>query len=131
MVASVEEASREWSDALAAWAIPTALVDAAPESPYFFDPQVFIAAADDALARVEDTPSDPRRLATPSVAPARCSTSASARVRQVCDSDRPTSLAPIPTLCCSRVRAPCRSPRHRPCRSRGNLARRGGRGRHG
>jgi SAM-dependent methyltransferase len=43
---------------LGAWAIPDAVVAAAEVSPYFFDPEVFVAAADDALARAEDSPSD-------------------------------------------------------------------------
>ena len=43
---------------LAAWAIPDELVAAAPESPYFFDPAVFVNAADEALARPEDSLSD-------------------------------------------------------------------------
>jgi hypothetical protein len=47
-----------WANWLAAWAIPAELIAAAPESPYFFDPQVFIAAADKAMARPDDTPSD-------------------------------------------------------------------------
>lgn len=52
------EANRRWQQMLAAWAIPEELVARAPEPPYFFDPAVFIAAADDAVARVEDTVSD-------------------------------------------------------------------------
>ena len=48
----------EWKQSLAAWAIPEALVASAPQSPYFFDPEVFIAAADEALARPNDTISD-------------------------------------------------------------------------
>jgi len=43
---------------LSQWAIPEDLVAAAPASPYFFDPTVFVAAADEALAREVDTPSD-------------------------------------------------------------------------
>jgi SAM-dependent methyltransferase len=43
---------------LRAWAIPDAVVAAAEVSPYFFDPGVFVAAADAALARAEDSPSD-------------------------------------------------------------------------
>jgi hypothetical protein len=53
-----DDANRRWAETLARWAIPDALVAAAPESPYFFDPKVFVAAADEALARAEDTPSD-------------------------------------------------------------------------
>jgi SAM-dependent methyltransferase len=48
----------EWAAMLAAWAIPEELVAAAPEAPYFFDPEVFIAAADEALARSEHTASE-------------------------------------------------------------------------
>lgn len=51
-------ANRRWAESLAGWAIPDALVTTAAESPYFFDPKVFVAAADEALARKEDTPSD-------------------------------------------------------------------------
>ena len=40
------------------WAIPEEFVAAAPNPPYFFDPQVFIDAADEALTRIDDTPSD-------------------------------------------------------------------------
>jgi SAM-dependent methyltransferase len=43
---------------LVRWAIGDELVVAAPQSPYFFDPAVFIAAADDSLARMKDTVSD-------------------------------------------------------------------------
>lgn len=43
---------------LGAWAIPEGLVASAPASPYFFDPAVFTAAADEAVARKDDTPSD-------------------------------------------------------------------------
>ncbi len=53
-----EHANRAWAQMLSRWAIPDDLVAAAPESPYFFDPDVFTEAADEALARVEDTVSD-------------------------------------------------------------------------
>jgi len=43
---------------LEGWAIPDDLIGQAPESPYFFDPAVFIGAADVAISRAEDTPSD-------------------------------------------------------------------------
>ena len=52
------EANRRWAHTLSGWAIPDAIVAAAAESPYFFDPQVFIEIADEALARADDTPSD-------------------------------------------------------------------------
>jgi cyclopropane fatty-acyl-phospholipid synthase-like methyltransferase len=51
-------AGRRWAAMLAGWSIPDELVASAPESPYFFDPEVFIEIADTALARREDTPSD-------------------------------------------------------------------------
>src|SRR6059058_3684017 len=52
------EANRRWADMLAEWAIPDELLQAAPASPFFFDPTVFIAAAEEALVRAEDSPSD-------------------------------------------------------------------------
>jgi SAM-dependent methyltransferase len=52
------DANTRWAEMLSQWAIPDELISAAPTSPYFFDPQVFIQAADDALARTTDTPSD-------------------------------------------------------------------------
>jgi SAM-dependent methyltransferase len=54
----VAEANGRWAEMLNRWAIPDELVAAAPAPPYFFDPLVFTAAADHALARREDTPSD-------------------------------------------------------------------------
>lgn len=42
----------------ARWAIPDHIVAAAAEPPYFFDAQVFTDAADEAIARAKDTPSD-------------------------------------------------------------------------
>jgi cyclopropane fatty-acyl-phospholipid synthase-like methyltransferase len=53
-----DEANRRWAEMLARWVIPETLLEAAPESPFFFDPSVFIQAADEALARAEDSPSD-------------------------------------------------------------------------
>jgi len=58
MTRDFNEANRCWADMLATWAIPEELLQAAPASPYFFDPTVFIQAADEALARAEDSPSD-------------------------------------------------------------------------
>jgi len=43
---------------LAAWAVPDDILAGAPQTPHFFDPAVFTAAADAAVARTEDTPSD-------------------------------------------------------------------------
>jgi SAM-dependent methyltransferase len=57
-MADVGVANKRWGEMLSHWAIPDDLVVTAPESPYFFDPQVFIAIADEALTREEDTPSD-------------------------------------------------------------------------
>jgi SAM-dependent methyltransferase len=54
----VPSANDRWAEQLAGWAIPEAAVAAAPESPYFFDADVFVATADAALTRAEDTPSD-------------------------------------------------------------------------
>lgn len=52
------DSNQRWAGVLARWAIPADLVAAAPESPYFFDPTVFVAAPDAALTRDADTPSD-------------------------------------------------------------------------
>src|SRR5882762_4235034 len=52
------DANRRWAELLGRWAIPDSLIATAPASPYFFDPQVFIGAADEALARNGDTVSD-------------------------------------------------------------------------
>lgn len=51
-------ASARWAEMLSRWAIPENVVAAAPQSPYFFDSQVFTEAADEAIARADDTPSD-------------------------------------------------------------------------
>jgi cyclopropane fatty-acyl-phospholipid synthase-like methyltransferase len=53
-----DDANRRWSTLLSRWAIPQALIDAAPASPYFFDPTLFTTAAEEAIARVDDTISD-------------------------------------------------------------------------
>jgi SAM-dependent methyltransferase len=52
------EANKRWGEMLARWAIPKEIIDAAPAPPYFFDPLVFATASDEAIARIEDTPSD-------------------------------------------------------------------------
>jgi SAM-dependent methyltransferase len=52
------EVNQRWARMLADWTIPDRVIASAPESPYFFDPPVFKAVADDALARTQDTPSD-------------------------------------------------------------------------
>ena len=43
---------------LAAWAVPEEILAAAPASPFFFDPASFMRAAEEAVARADDTPSD-------------------------------------------------------------------------
>ena len=53
-----DDANRRWAAALRRWAIPEDLVAAADETPYFFSPAVFTAAADAALERDDDTFSD-------------------------------------------------------------------------
>jgi hypothetical protein len=53
-----DAANRRWAAALSLWAIPDDLVAAAAETPYFFSPTVFAAAADAALDRADDTVSD-------------------------------------------------------------------------
>jgi SAM-dependent methyltransferase len=53
-----DDANQRWAAALRRWAIPEDLVAAADESPYFFSPAVFTAAADAALERDDDTFSD-------------------------------------------------------------------------
>jgi SAM-dependent methyltransferase len=54
----VSGANGRWGEMLSRWAIPDEIMSAAPEPPYFFDPAVFAAAADEAIARADDTPSD-------------------------------------------------------------------------
>jgi hypothetical protein len=49
---------QQWSEMLSRWAIPDELIAAASASPYFFDPAVFAEAADEAIARPEDSVSD-------------------------------------------------------------------------
>ena len=64
----VDDPNADWAALLSGWAVPDDLRAAAPASPYFFDPKVFIEAADSALARNFDTPSD--RAAREALAPA-------------------------------------------------------------
>ncbi len=54
----VSGANGRWGEMLSRWAIPDEIMSAAPEPPYFFDPNVFAVAADEAVARADDTPSD-------------------------------------------------------------------------
>lgn len=51
-------ADDRWRELLARWAIPDEIREAASASPHFFDPMVFAAAADDAISRPADSPSD-------------------------------------------------------------------------
>ena len=53
-----DDTNARWAAMLSRWSIPDRLISAAPESPYFFDPEVFIDIADDSLARQHDTASD-------------------------------------------------------------------------
>lgn len=56
--ASPAGANDHWREMLARWAVPDDILRAAPTSPHFFDPKVFARAADDALERGADSPSD-------------------------------------------------------------------------
>jgi SAM-dependent methyltransferase len=49
-------ALEDWSTALRAWTIPQAILEAAPESPYGFPPELFARRALTAAARSETTP---------------------------------------------------------------------------
>lgn len=49
---------RAWAAAAAAIAIPQPILDAAPTTPWGFEPATFAARADAAIEREEDTPSD-------------------------------------------------------------------------
>lgn len=65
--AEVEVARLEkvWADALASWAIPAPILEAAPESPYGFPAEVFIRRAErstEETARPEPTPTTTRAL---------------------------------------------------------------------
>ena len=51
-------ANEAWAGMLVGWAVPEEVLAAARETPYFFDPGVFIDAADEAISRSADTPSD-------------------------------------------------------------------------
>lgn len=59
---AVGGAARFWGEALAGWGVPERILAQAPESPWGFSPALFAAAADDALARTEPTPSNRRAL---------------------------------------------------------------------
>lgn len=49
---------QRWAEQLRSLALPEEILQAAPESPWFFDPALFSAAADAAVERAVDTPSD-------------------------------------------------------------------------
>lgn len=55
-------AGRDWAEALSAWAIPDDILAAAPESPWSFDPDSFVAMTRGALARRTPTPTRQRAL---------------------------------------------------------------------
>ncbi|MBA2336288.1 MAG: SAM-dependent methyltransferase, partial [Acidimicrobiia bacterium] len=52
------DALNRWQSGLQGWVIPPEILAAAPESPWGFPTAIFAKQADDAVARVEDTPSD-------------------------------------------------------------------------
>ncbi|HEX6537948.1 MAG TPA: methyltransferase domain-containing protein [Candidatus Dormibacteraeota bacterium] len=60
--AEVETPAERWRAALAEWAIPAEILDAAPESPWRLRPQQFAARADRAMAEHTPTPSRAREL---------------------------------------------------------------------
>lgn len=53
-------AERRWRSALADWAIPAEILEAAPEPPWSFSPAVFAARTEAALAERDGSPSLPR-----------------------------------------------------------------------
>jgi len=55
-------AASAWRDALASWAIPQPILDAAPESPWGFPVELFASRADASAATPELTPSHRRAL---------------------------------------------------------------------
>ncbi|MHB1486694.1 MAG: class I SAM-dependent methyltransferase [Acidimicrobiales bacterium] len=60
-------ASARWQAQLESWAIPEAVLGAAPESPWAFSPALFARAAERAVAEMDPTPS--RRRAAEAVPP--------------------------------------------------------------
>ncbi len=50
----------DWAEQLAGWAVPPEILAAAPQTPYFFDRRTFSQAAEVAVARADDSPSDAR-----------------------------------------------------------------------
>jgi SAM-dependent methyltransferase len=57
----MNEAEQRWAEALAAWAIPQALIDAAPESPWGFPAELFRSRGASAATR-SDTPTHRRAI---------------------------------------------------------------------
>ena len=53
-----QPADRTWAGMLADWAVPEEILAGAPESPFFFDLRSFVGAAEEAVNRSADTPSD-------------------------------------------------------------------------
>lgn len=51
-------AADRWRESLASWAIPSEIIEAAPESPHGFSSEVFARSAHEALRRTADSPSD-------------------------------------------------------------------------
>lgn len=62
MARALEVATARWAAQLAAWAIPDAILAAAPESPWGFPPALFQRTAANALASAHATPSRRRAL---------------------------------------------------------------------
>ena len=60
--AAAREASAHWSRQLAVWAIPEAIMAAAPESPWGFPPRLFALSTQRALTDQEFTPSRRRAI---------------------------------------------------------------------
>lgn len=60
MLGPVPDAAARWADALAAWAVPPPILEAAPESPWRFPTEVFARATRHALDEPRGTPSHRR-----------------------------------------------------------------------
>ena len=117
-------ALEDWSTALRAWTIPQAILEAAPESPFGFPPELFARRAASAAEPHRDHAYDPRRArgaARPrsgarrrcrwrrDVDPARRARRADHRRRRLGRASRPRSGAPPSTP----------ASRPRPCSARG------------
>lgn len=64
-MSDARQRSEAWADALASWAIPPAILEAAPESPYGFPTELFVRRGErsvDGGGRAEPTPTTTRAL---------------------------------------------------------------------